>query len=183
MRLQLSHRFKHCWQESHKYGRVCFVTRTANRFISPPAGRSSPMHSSWHDAFREHHRAVAELAERGVKVDYRTVWSFVHAERLSFKKNRRSQRAGPPGRRPSPQPIEGASAATRAEPFVPRSGLPAQGCSSCRPIAPISTQSNKSSPSSNICREKHPNEPSRHLDTHRPPAQRLHQRRMWSLSR
>jgi putative transposase len=37
---------------------------------------------------------VAELAERGVKVDYRTVWSFVHAERLSFKKNRRSQRAG-----------------------------------------------------------------------------------------
>jgi putative transposase len=61
---------------------------------------------------------VAELAERGVKVDDRTVWSFVHAERLSFKKNRRSQRAGPPGRRPSPQPIEGASAATRAETFV-----------------------------------------------------------------
>src|SRR6266481_137314 len=31
---------------------------------------------------------VAELAERGLKVDYRTVWSFVHTERLSFKKNR-----------------------------------------------------------------------------------------------
>jgi transposase len=31
---------------------------------------------------------VAELAERGLKVDYRTVWSFVHAEKLSFKKNR-----------------------------------------------------------------------------------------------
>lgn len=30
---------------------------------------------------------VAELAERGLKVDYRTVWSFVHAEKLSFKKN------------------------------------------------------------------------------------------------
>ena len=29
---------------------------------------------------------VTELAERGLKVDYRTVWSFVHAEKLSFKK-------------------------------------------------------------------------------------------------
>ena len=29
---------------------------------------------------------VAELAERGLKVDYRSVWSFVHAEKLSFKK-------------------------------------------------------------------------------------------------
>ncbi len=29
---------------------------------------------------------VAELAERGLKVDYRTVWNFVHAEKLSFKK-------------------------------------------------------------------------------------------------
>jgi transposase len=27
-----------------------------------------------------------ELAERGLKVDYRSVWNFVHAERLSFKK-------------------------------------------------------------------------------------------------
>lgn len=36
---------------------------------------------------------VAELAERGVKVDYRTVWNFVHAEKLSFKKKRRRQRA------------------------------------------------------------------------------------------
>jgi transposase len=31
---------------------------------------------------------VAELAERGLKVDYRTVWSFVHTEKLSFKKKR-----------------------------------------------------------------------------------------------
>jgi transposase len=30
---------------------------------------------------------VAELAERGLKVDYRTVWNFVHAEKLSFKKS------------------------------------------------------------------------------------------------
>ena len=32
---------------------------------------------------------VGELAERGLKVDYRTVWKFVHAEDLSFKKKRR----------------------------------------------------------------------------------------------
>lgn len=38
---------------------------------------------------------VAELAERGLKVDYRTMWSFVHAERLSFKKKRSSRRAKP----------------------------------------------------------------------------------------
>ncbi len=31
---------------------------------------------------------VAELAERGLKVDYRSVWAFVHAEKLSFKKKR-----------------------------------------------------------------------------------------------
>lgn len=38
---------------------------------------------------------VAELAaERGLKVDYRSVWEFVHAEGLSFKKNRARQRAG-----------------------------------------------------------------------------------------
>ena len=28
----------------------------------------------------------AALAERGLKVDYRSVWNFVHAEGLSFKK-------------------------------------------------------------------------------------------------
>ena len=31
---------------------------------------------------------VAELAERGLKVDYRAVWDFVHAEKLSHKKRR-----------------------------------------------------------------------------------------------
>lgn len=36
----------------------------------------------------------AELLERGVKVDYRTVWAFVHAEGLSFKKKRAAERAG-----------------------------------------------------------------------------------------
>ncbi len=29
---------------------------------------------------------VAELAERGLKVDYRVVWAFVHAENLTHKK-------------------------------------------------------------------------------------------------
>jgi putative transposase len=29
---------------------------------------------------------VAELAERGLKVDYRSVWEFVHREKLSYKK-------------------------------------------------------------------------------------------------
>ena len=37
---------------------------------------------------------VAELAERGLKVDYRTMWNFVHGEQLSFKKNRARQRTG-----------------------------------------------------------------------------------------
>ncbi len=29
---------------------------------------------------------VAELAGRGLRVDYHSVWDFVHAEKLSFKK-------------------------------------------------------------------------------------------------
>ena len=29
---------------------------------------------------------VAELAERGLRVDYRTMWNFAHSEGLSFKK-------------------------------------------------------------------------------------------------
>jgi transposase len=43
---------------------------------------------------------VAELAQRGLKVDYRSVWEFVHAEKLSFKKNPARQRAGSARRRP-----------------------------------------------------------------------------------
>lgn len=38
----------------------------------------------------------AELAARGVKVSYGALWSFVHAEGLSFKKNRAGQRDGAP---------------------------------------------------------------------------------------
>ena len=38
---------------------------------------------------------VAELSERGLRVDYRTMWKFVHAEGLSFKKNLPGKRARP----------------------------------------------------------------------------------------
>ena len=38
---------------------------------------------------------VVELAERGVKVDYHSVWDFAHAEGLSFKKKRAARRAAP----------------------------------------------------------------------------------------
>lgn len=51
---------------------------------------------------------VAELAaERGVGVDYRTVWNFVHDEGLSFKKKRAAQRAGSRRRREAAGPLEG----------------------------------------------------------------------------
>ncbi len=34
---------------------------------------------------------VVELAEGGLRVDYRTMWAFAHAEGLGFKKNRARQ--------------------------------------------------------------------------------------------
>jgi len=43
---------------------------------------------------------VAELGERGVKVDYVQVWRFVHAEGLSFKKNRSAGRTAASKDRP-----------------------------------------------------------------------------------
>lgn len=36
---------------------------------------------------------VGELASRGLQVDYRTVWNFVHDEKLSYKKKPGRQRA------------------------------------------------------------------------------------------
>ena len=36
---------------------------------------------------------VAELAERGLKVDYRTVWAFVRRTGYSFKKRQRSPKS------------------------------------------------------------------------------------------
>ena len=38
---------------------------------------------------------VSELAARGLKVDYRSVWTFVHDEKLSFKKKRGGWRTRP----------------------------------------------------------------------------------------
>ena len=42
---------------------------------------------------------VAELADRELKVDYRTVWAFVHDENLSFKKKPGGWRTRPSRRR------------------------------------------------------------------------------------
>lgn len=39
-------------------------------------------------------KLTAELAERGIKTDVRAVWTFVHAEGLSFKKNDAGGRTG-----------------------------------------------------------------------------------------
>lgn len=36
---------------------------------------------------------LAELEERGISVSYGTLWNFVHAEGLSFKKNKSGRRA------------------------------------------------------------------------------------------
>lgn len=55
---------------------------------------------------------VHDLAERGVKVDYHTVWTFVHDEGLSFKKKRSAQRTGSPSD-PAPAPaVEDVSGAS-----------------------------------------------------------------------
>jgi putative transposase len=49
---------------------------------------------------------VSELSERGLKVDYRSVWEFVHTEDLSFKKNRARQRTGSSRRRAKARPVD-----------------------------------------------------------------------------
>ena len=57
---------------------------------------------------------VAELAARGLKVDYHTIWTFVHDEKLSFKKNRTSKRAGSSRRGATTGAVEEVSASDRA---------------------------------------------------------------------
>ena len=52
---------------------------------------------------------VVELAERGLRVDYRAVWSFVHTEKLSFKKNAARQRAGTARRGPQARAVAAVS--------------------------------------------------------------------------
>jgi len=49
---------------------------------------------------------VAELAERGLKVDYRSVWEFVHAGKLSFKKKRGGRRTRPSRDRAATSPVD-----------------------------------------------------------------------------
>jgi putative transposase len=45
------------------------------------------------------------LSERGLKVDYRSVWEFVHAEDLSYKKNHSAQRTGSSRRKKKTHPM------------------------------------------------------------------------------
>jgi transposase len=49
---------------------------------------------------------VAELAERGLKINYRSVWQFVHAEKLSFKKKRGGWRTRSSGRRTAARAVD-----------------------------------------------------------------------------
>jgi transposase len=57
---------------------------------------------------------VADLAERGLKVDYRSVWEFVHAEKLTFKKKPGGWRARPSRRRAAPGAVDKISRSHRA---------------------------------------------------------------------
>lgn len=54
---------------------------------------------------------VAELIDRGVKVDYVQVWRFVHAEGLSFKKKRAARRTAPVKGRSTARAMEKVSGA------------------------------------------------------------------------
>jgi transposase len=56
---------------------------------------------------------VAELAERGLKVDYRSVWEFIHSEKLSFKKKRGGWRTRSSGRRQTTSPVDQISRSRR----------------------------------------------------------------------
>jgi transposase len=75
---------------------VAALSRDGQRGRRPDAGhrpRLLPPHRDWLLSRMADGRDFtlrglqAELAERGVKVDYRTVWNFVRAEGLSFKKS------------------------------------------------------------------------------------------------
>ena len=55
---------------------------------------------------------VAELAERGVKVDYVQVWRFVHARGLNFQKRRSSRRTVAPQDRKATRAVAQVSGAT-----------------------------------------------------------------------
>jgi len=48
-------------------------------------------------------------AQFGVKIDYRAVWNFVHAQKLSFKKKHSARRTTPPRRRATAGALEAPS--------------------------------------------------------------------------
>ena len=49
---------------------------------------------------------VAELAGRGLRVDYRTVWTFIRREGLSFKKTVLASEQNHPGVAPQARAVE-----------------------------------------------------------------------------
>ena len=57
---------------------------------------------------------VAELNERGLKVDYHSVWDFVHAEKLSFKKKRGGWRTRSTRGRAAASPVDKVSRSRRS---------------------------------------------------------------------
>jgi transposase len=59
-------------------------------------------------------RLVAELAERGLKVDYHSVWEFVHAEKLSFKKKHGGWRTRSSRGRAAASPVDKISRSRRS---------------------------------------------------------------------
>ena len=50
------------------------------------------------------HGLVGELAERGLAVDYRSVWNFVHEQKLTYKKRQWSPRNGTDRMSPAVEP-------------------------------------------------------------------------------
>jgi transposase len=61
---------------------------------------------------------VAELAGRGLKVDYHSVWDFVHAEKLSFKKKRGGWRTRSTRRGAAASPVGKIPRSRRSERLV-----------------------------------------------------------------
>jgi transposase len=57
---------------------------------------------------------VAELAGRGLKVDYHSVWDFVHAEKFSFKKKRGGWRTRSSRRGTAASPVDKVSRSRRS---------------------------------------------------------------------
>ena len=60
-------------------------------------------------------KLIVELAARGIKTHQKTVWLFVHAEGLSFKKNGAANGAVTPRHRPQTDALEGSSAQARPQ--------------------------------------------------------------------